>query len=284
MIPRHAKIFALPGLEKKLKPQKKEGVELTPPPKTQLASEANFTIESVIPIRTPGQRFKLIHGLGKIRARKLHFAPPEGFDLSKLPIRGERRFEISEELKRQFTKNTDALFREDLPKTAKPQVILPKRSIKTAPLPVKKPSPIPKQRRQTARAAGVMFKKQEKGVMDQKITTGAKNARPQIPTQNLKHAQIVPLTTAPNVVSGIVTGGEDNPLEKVILTIKDQSGIPVRALKTNRLGQFLSATPLSNGTYTIEIESDSHRFKNITLNLTGKVLEPLEIKGGNGQT
>jgi hypothetical protein len=86
------------------------------------------------------------------------------------------------------------------------------------------------------------------------------------------------LTTVPNVVSGIVTTKDGAPIEKAILVVRDSHGIPVRALKTNKLGQFLSATPLSDGNYTVEVEVDSHKFATIGLELTGQVLPPLEIR------
>jgi hypothetical protein len=290
----HAKPYALPGLEKKLGAQAKQKVEpleIAPMVKAQLASEANFTVESVIPIQTPGKQVKLIHGIGKTRARKLHFAPPEGFDLSKLPIRGERRFEISEELKKRFSFNPEDLFNEKPPKKEAPSVILPKSTSQTAAKVKKvehktKHSSIPRQARfvpkprvSTTAAQDVSLKPQAKEILDSKITIGGETS-PNIPLPQSKpgQAHIVPLTNIPNVLSGVVTNLDGSPLEKIILVVKDTHGIPVRALKTNRLGQFLSATPLGDGTYTIEIDSENYHFKPFTINLAGQILAPLEIK------
>src|SRR4030043_781995 len=105
----HARPYVLGGIEQRLKGDM---------PKTNLASSINFTTETVIPIRTHGRQIKFVHGIGKVKVRKLHFAPPRGFDLSKLPIRGERRFEISQELKKRFHLSDDVLYQA-------PQVILP---------------------------------------------------------------------------------------------------------------------------------------------------------------
>ena len=87
------------------------------------------------------------------------------------------------------------------------------------------------------------------------------------------------LTTFTNVVTGIVKDGDQNLLPGVLVTVKDKDGVPVRALKTNRLGQFAASTQLANGTYLIEIEDPRMRFvfdrAQITLN--GSIVPALEI-------
>lgn len=292
----HAKPFSLPGLDRKLKAEHaEENVEIAPPVAAHLASEANFTIENVIPIQTPGQRFRLIHGVGKTRARKLHFAPPEGFDLSKLPIRGERRFEISEELKRRFSDTGDELFTvaDDNEKKSlrQQETIMPKRDVlvndvlpsaavskKTEPV-FKKPTIVPKPKA-SMKAAGDVFAKQEPRVaLDEKVSIQRDTNN--MPASVLGKAQMMPLTSTPNVISGVVDTQDGTPLEKVILVVKDSQGIPVRALKTNKLGQFLSATPLGSGSYRVEVESENHKFDPFILNLNGQVVEPFEVKAKN---
>lgn len=87
------------------------------------------------------------------------------------------------------------------------------------------------------------------------------------------------LTTFPNVVTGIVKDKDKNLLPGVLVTVKDKEGVPLRALKTNRLGQFAASTPLQNGTYLVEVEDPRLRFTfdraQITLN--GSVVPALEI-------
>lgn len=281
----HAKPYALPGLEKKLKAaQKEETLDLAPRLKAQLASEANFTVESVIPIQTPGRGIKLIHGIGKTRARKLHFAPPEGFDLSKLPIRGERRFEISEELKKRFSFNPEDLFGKQIkdeslsPKSEPADITQTLRGVnKTASVP-KQGQFVPKPKVATTVAEGVTLKPAEKELVDSQISIVGQASANAVPQATLGYAQIVPLTARPNVISGVISTQEGTPLEKVILVVKDPHGIPVRAFKTNKLGQFLSATPLADGDYTVEIESESYQFRPFTINLKGQVMQPLEVK------
>lgn len=87
----------------------------------------------------------------------------------------------------------------------------------------------------------------------------------------------IALTTFPNVINGIVKDNQNNYLEGVVAVIYDKEGLPVRALKTNKLGQFTGSTPLPNGTYTLELEKDTFTFDVLQIELTGGVLPPLLI-------
>lgn len=105
----------------------------------------------------------------------------------------------------------------------------------------------------------------------------AKTEPVRIVTANkVKPNQIV-LTETANVINGIVTDSAGNYLEGVVIIIYDKTGLPVRALKTNKLGQFSGATPLPNGTYIIELEKESLVFDKIQINLKGAVLSPLML-------
>ncbi|MBI4038674.1 PrgI family protein [Candidatus Daviesbacteria bacterium] len=97
-----------------------------------------------------------------------------------------------------------------------------------------------------------------------KVVFTAKSKQPQ-----------VALTTFPNVVNGIVKDKQNNYLEGTVVVIYDKEGLPVRALKTNKLGQFTGSTPLPNGTYTLELEKDGFVFDVLQIELTGTVLSPL---------
>lgn len=87
------------------------------------------------------------------------------------------------------------------------------------------------------------------------------------------------LTTFPNVVTGIIKDSENNFLPGVLVTVKDKEGIPLRALKTNRLGQFAASTPLANGVYFVEIEDPRVRytFDRVQITLNGSVVPAIEI-------
>ncbi len=84
---------------------------------------------------------------------------------------------------------------------------------------------------------------------------------------------------APNLIGGVIKDPQKKLLPNIILTIKDKNGLPVRALKTNKLGQFTTATPLPNGTYLLEVEDPLKRyiFDVAQISLSGKVFLPIEI-------
>jgi hypothetical protein len=87
------------------------------------------------------------------------------------------------------------------------------------------------------------------------------------------------LTTFPNIVTGIVKDKDKNLLPGVLVTVKDKEGVPVRALKTNRLGQFAASTQLPNGVYLVEIEDPRFRytFDRAQVTLNGTIVPALEI-------
>ncbi len=87
------------------------------------------------------------------------------------------------------------------------------------------------------------------------------------------------LTNSPNIITGIVKNSEGALLPNLIVTVKDKEGMPVRALKTNKLGQFAASTPLTSNTYFIEIEDPkkTYQFNRIEATLNNQVLPPLEI-------
>ncbi len=87
----------------------------------------------------------------------------------------------------------------------------------------------------------------------------------------------VALTSFPNVINGIIKDVSGNLLDGVVVVIYDKEGLPVRALKTNKLGQFTGSTPLHNGTYTVELEKDGFAFDVLQIDLTGAILPPLLI-------
>lgn len=85
------------------------------------------------------------------------------------------------------------------------------------------------------------------------------------------------LTNTPNIINGIVTDSQNNYLEGVIVVTHDKDGLPVRALRTNKLGQFIAATPLVNGVYTMTIEKDGLSFDTLKIELTGTLLPPIKV-------
>lgn len=90
-----------------------------------------------------------------------------------------------------------------------------------------------------------------------------------------------PLTNAPNVINGIIKDSKGMLLSNAVIVVKNDSGEPVRALKTNKIGQFAISTPLPNGTYIMEIEHPDHSFDLIQVEVKGQVMPPIEIRSNN---
>lgn len=90
----------------------------------------------------------------------------------------------------------------------------------------------------------------------------------------------LPLTADfPNLIAGIIKDPRDNPLPNILVEVKDKAGNPVRAFKTNVLGQFISATPLANGVYTMSFEDPKaeNKFDTVELSVIGEILMPIEV-------
>lgn len=92
------------------------------------------------------------------------------------------------------------------------------------------------------------------------------------------------LSDIPNVVGGLIKYSDASAspgaaIEGAIVLIKDSKSAPIRALKTNKIGQFVTSTPLDSGIYTIEIEKPGFSFDPITLELNGQILPMMDIIG-----
>lgn len=87
------------------------------------------------------------------------------------------------------------------------------------------------------------------------------------------------ISDTPNVVVGTVKDPRGNILPNMLVEVKDKDGNPVRAFKTNALGQFASATPLAKGIYTIELDDPKkqHNFDPIQITANNQIMLPIEI-------
>jgi hypothetical protein len=83
----------------------------------------------------------------------------------------------------------------------------------------------------------------------------------------------------PNIVSGVVKDPRGNVLPNILVEIKDKADNPVRAFKTNALGNFASATALAPGTYTITLEDPRKQqtFDEIKITAANQIILPIEI-------
>ena len=82
----------------------------------------------------------------------------------------------------------------------------------------------------------------------------------------------------PNLIAGITLDKAGKILSGVIVEIRDKQNLPVRAFKSNKLGQFFIATPLSDGIYQIQAEQDNQKFAIIKLEAKGEIIPPLKIQ------
>ncbi|MCL4354888.1 PrgI family protein [Patescibacteria group bacterium] len=115
-------------------------------------------------------------------------------------------------------------------------------------------------------------------VATEDVKEQTKNVR-MVPKEMGKKIGLPTPSEFPNIIAGIVKDPRDNPLPNILVEVKDKAGNPVRAFKTNAIGQFSSATPLSNGTYTIEFEDPKtqNKFDAIEFAANGEIILPLEI-------
>lgn len=84
--------------------------------------------------------------------------------------------------------------------------------------------------------------------------------------------------TQPNIVVGMVFDAFGNIVENAIVEISDQQGMPVRAVRTNAIGQFSISTPLADGQYVVTIEKDGLSFQALSLELAKSMVDPLAIR------
>jgi len=101
-----------------------------------------------------------------------------------------------------------------------------------------------------------------------------------IVNNNTAPASKIPLASDfPNIIMGVVRDARGNVLPNILIEVKDGDDNPVRAFKTNALGQFASATPLLNGTYTIVFEdpAKTHSFDALQIAADGDIMQPIEV-------
>ena len=95
----------------------------------------------------------------------------------------------------------------------------------------------------------------------------------------VKKAGFPVLPDIPNIVLGVIKDPRGKVLPNIIVEIVNAHNTPVRAFKTNALGQFISATPLPNGIYRVSFDDPlkQHEFDTIEITLKGEIFPPLEV-------
>ena len=124
----------------------------------------------------------------------------------------------------------------------------------------------------------------QKARLEEELKMAKKGEKPIDPKARVKFTDRIPINKVidgklpPNTIHGLVDDQKGIALSGVIVLIKNASGAPVRALRTNKLGQFIASTPLENGTYIVEVEKEGYDFDEVEFELTGTTLSPIEIK------
>lgn len=78
-----------------------------------------------------------------------------------------------------------------------------------------------------------------------------------------------------NIIEGIVKNSQGELLENVVVLIKDNEGNVLRALKTNKLGQFTIQSPIQNGKYIVEAIKGGMQFDTLVAEAKGETITPL---------
>lgn len=82
----------------------------------------------------------------------------------------------------------------------------------------------------------------------------------------------------PNLITGVVVDKNDKLVENAIVQIVENGGVPARAMKTNSLGQFYTSTPLSPGSYLIEVDKEGLSFSPQQITINNTILSPIELR------
>lgn len=105
----------------------------------------------------------------------------------------------------------------------------------------------------------------------------AMGEKPKEVAETIKTEKDITLSELPNVVNGVVKDPTGKMLQGVVIIVKDEVGEPVRALKTNELGQFIISTPLPNGKYQVTASQPPKRFATMEIIADGRILPPLSF-------
>lgn len=109
-------------------------------------------------------------------------------------------------------------------------------------------------------------------------------------TSSVQAATFTPEAAPPNppavanTVVGQVLTQDGKIVEGAILEIRDQEQRPVRAIKTNKVGHFLTVTPLKDGSYEIETEKEGLVFDKVRVSLEGRIVPPVLIRAKTGNS
>lgn len=106
-------------------------------------------------------------------------------------------------------------------------------------------------------------------------------AQPAKPQKEVRFKEDLPFPSTPdqpNILVGMVINKNNKIVEGAIVEIKDEDNNTVRAMRTNKLGQFRTVSPLPDGQYQINVEKPGLNFDIIKIQLNNEIVPPIEIK------
>jgi len=105
--------------------------------------------------------------------------------------------------------------------------------------------------------------------------------QPAKPQKEVRFKEDLPFPSAPdqpNILVGMVIDKNNKIAEGSIVEIKDKNNDTVRAMRTNKLGQFRTVSPLPDGQYQISTEKPGLNFDIMKIQLNGEIVPPIEIR------
>lgn len=102
-----------------------------------------------------------------------------------------------------------------------------------------------------------------------------------MPTATPKHITLPASPKLPNLVTGVIVDKDEKQVENAIVQIVSSDGIPQRAMKTNSLGQFYTSTPLSPGSYVVEVDKMGLSFSPQQITINNSIMSPIELRASN---
>jgi hypothetical protein len=152
-----------------------------------------------------------------------------------------------------------------------PPIVRPPAPVLQVPVPPQKPSPIAKENL----SAGPPVAPAKFTAPIPAPKTSAINSAPTAPTTNM-----ISSPTNPNILAGLILDASGQPLSATTVEIVDtKTGIPARALRTNKLGQFQIAIPLQPGSYNVLVEKEGFTFDQVSVQIRGSIVPPVIIQG-----
>lgn len=85
--------------------------------------------------------------------------------------------------------------------------------------------------------------------------------------------------TIPNVIVGQIVDQDRKIVEGAIMEVRDSAGRPIRALRSNKVGHFITVTPLDPGKYDIVTEKDGYEFTPVSFEANGNLIPPILVQG-----